>query len=74
MVGAGKAGWRDGCGQHAQTGAGARRAALRRRDYARTVSSIYRDAALERRFQKVYVAEPSVEDTIAILRGLKERL
>ncbi len=31
------------------------------------------DAALERRFQKVYVAEPTVEDTIAILRGLKER-
>ena len=35
--------------------------------------SIERDAALERRFQKVYVGEPSVEDTIAILRGLKER-
>ncbi|CAQ85278.1 MULTISPECIES: ATP-dependent chaperone ClpB [Photorhabdus] len=34
---------------------------------------IEKDAALERRFQKVYVAEPSVEDTIAILRGLKER-
>ena len=32
-----------------------------------------KDAALERRFQKVLVAEPSVEDTIAILRGLKER-
>jgi len=31
------------------------------------------DAALERRFQKVMVAEPSVEDTISILRGLKER-
>ena len=31
------------------------------------------DAALERRFQQVYVGEPSVEDTIAILRGLKER-
>ncbi|CAN5525035.1 ATP-dependent chaperone ClpB [soil metagenome] len=31
------------------------------------------DAALERRFQQVYVAPPSVEDTIAILRGLKER-
>lgn len=31
------------------------------------------DAALERRFQKVLVVEPSVEDTIAILRGLKER-
>jgi len=32
-----------------------------------------KDAALERRFQPVYVEEPSVEDTIAILRGLKER-
>jgi ATP-dependent Clp protease ATP-binding subunit ClpB len=32
-----------------------------------------KDAALERRFQKVLVQEPSVEDTIAILRGLKER-
>ena len=32
-----------------------------------------KDAALERRFQKVLVVEPSVEDTIAILRGLKER-
>jgi len=34
---------------------------------------IEKDPALERRFQPVYVAEPSVEDTIAILRGLKER-
>lgn len=34
---------------------------------------IEKDAALERRFQKVLVAEPNVEDTIAILRGLKER-
>ncbi|KAB7711867.1 ATP-dependent chaperone ClpB [Plesiomonas shigelloides] len=34
---------------------------------------IEKDPALERRFQKVYVAPPSVEDTIAILRGLKER-
>ena len=34
---------------------------------------IEKDAALERRFQKVYVAQPTVEDTIAILRGLKER-
>ena len=32
-----------------------------------------KDAALERRFQKVLVEEPTVEDTIAILRGLKER-
>ena len=34
---------------------------------------IEKDAALERRFQPVFVAQPSVEDTIAILRGLKER-
>jgi ATP-dependent Clp protease ATP-binding subunit ClpB len=34
---------------------------------------IEKDAALERRFQKVMVLEPSVEDTVAILRGLKER-
>ena len=36
-------------------------------------TSIEKDAALERRFQPVFVGEPSVEDTIAILRGLKER-
>ncbi|MCD9155113.1 ATP-dependent chaperone ClpB [Aeromicrobium duanguangcaii] len=35
--------------------------------------SIEKDAALERRFQQVFVGEPSVEDTIAILRGLKEK-
>ncbi len=34
---------------------------------------IEKDSALERRFQQVYCAEPSVEDTIAILRGLKEK-
>ncbi|MCX6762910.1 MAG: ATP-dependent chaperone ClpB [Candidatus Moranbacteria bacterium] len=34
---------------------------------------IERDAALERRFQPVFVSEPSVEDTVAILRGLKEK-
>ncbi len=34
---------------------------------------IERDAAMERRFQQVFVGEPSVEDTVAILRGLKER-
>src|SRR5207247_4506025 len=34
---------------------------------------IEKDAALERRFQPVFVGEPSVEDSIAILRGLKER-
>ncbi|MEP6981416.1 MAG: Clp protease N-terminal domain-containing protein, partial [Nakamurella sp.] len=36
-------------------------------------SHIEKDAALERRFQQVFVGEPSVEDTIGILRGLKER-
>lgn len=39
-------------------------------EYARYIE---KDAALERRFQKIFVAEPNVEDTIAILRGLKER-
>ncbi|MFH1565327.1 MAG: ATP-dependent chaperone ClpB [bacterium] len=34
---------------------------------------IEKDAALERRFQPIYVAEPSIEDTVAILRGLKEK-
>ncbi|OIQ77932.1 chaperone protein ClpB [mine drainage metagenome] len=34
---------------------------------------IEKDAALERRFQQVFVGEPSVEDTVAILRGIKER-
>ena len=34
---------------------------------------VEKDAALERRFQKVFVDEPSVEDTIAILRGLQEK-
>ena len=34
---------------------------------------IEKDAALERRFQTVYVGEPSVEDTVSILRGLRER-
>src|SRR5260370_11937820 len=36
-------------------------------------TNIEKDAALERRFQPVFVGEPSVEDTIAILRGLKEK-
>ena len=38
-----------------------------------TVSTFEKDAALERRFQPVMVDEPSVEDTISILRGLKDR-
>ena len=40
------------------------------REYQRYIE---RDAALERRFQPIYVAEPNVEDTIAILRGIKEK-
>ena len=64
----------DGCRQHAQAGAGARRAALRRRHHAGRVPPVRREGRrLERRFQKVLVDEPSEEDTIAILRGLKER-
>ena len=39
----------------------------------KAVMQIEKDKALERRFQQVYVGEPNVEDTIAILRGLKER-
>src|SRR5579884_2118953 len=38
-----------------------------------SIASTLKDAALERRFQIVYVGEPNVEDTIAILRGLKEK-
>eukprot|EP00833_Pecoramyces_ruminatium_P009891 jgi/Orpsp1_1/1183923/evm.model.c7180000087252.1 len=34
---------------------------------------VEKDAAFERRFQQVYVGEPSVQDTITILRGLKEK-
>lgn len=34
---------------------------------------VEKDAALERRFQKVFISEPSIEDTVAILRGLKEK-
>ena len=65
---------RDGRRQHAQ-------AALRRGELhcigATTLDEyrkyIEKDAALERRFQKVLVDEPDVESTIAILRGLQER-
>ena len=39
----------------------------------RDVEALVHDAALERRFQKVYVAEPTVEETVSILRGLKEK-
>jgi ATP-dependent Clp protease ATP-binding subunit ClpB len=58
----------------AQAGARARRAprigATTLNEYQKHIE---KDAALERRFQPVLVGEPSVEDTIAILRGLKER-
>ena len=51
-----------------------RTALYRRDDLEKRVSSVYReDAALERRFQPVMVEEPTVEDAISILRGLKER-
>ena len=44
------------------------------RHHAQRIQEVHRkDAALERRFQQIYVGEPTVEDTIAILRGLKER-
>ena len=74
MVGAGKAEGRHGRRQHAE-------AALARGELhcigATTLDEyrkyIEKDAALERRFQKVLVDEPSVESTIAILRGLQER-
>ena len=65
---------RHGRQQHAEAGAGSRRVA---RIGATTLNEyrkyIEKDAALERRFQTVFVGEPNVEDTIAILRGLKER-
>ena len=41
--------------------------------HLKKIQKIEKDPALERRFQPVYVAPPSVEDTVAILRGLKER-
>jgi len=47
-----------------------RSALLRSNEYRKYIE---KDAALERRFQIVFVGEPNVEDTIAILRGLKER-
>ena len=70
----GRGGGRDRRLQHAQARAGAGRAA----GIGATTLDEYRkhiekDAALERRFAPVYVEEPSVEDTIAILKGLRER-
>ena len=64
----------DGRGQHDQADA---RAGELRLVGATTLEEyrkyIEKDAALERRFQQVYVGEPSVEDAIGILRGLKEK-
>ena len=75
IVGAGRTGRLDGRRQPAEAETGQRRAALHRRHHAWTNISKYieKDAALERRFQKVLVDQPTVEDTISILRGLKER-
>ena len=74
IVGAGKTEGQHGRGQPPQAYAGARRAALHRRNHADEYRKyIEKDAALERRFQPVMVNEPTVEDTISILRGLKER-
>ena len=65
---------RDGRRQHAETRAGRGElhciGATTLDEYRKYIE---KDAALERRFQKVLVDEPSVEDTIAILRGLQER-
>jgi ATP-dependent Clp protease ATP-binding subunit ClpB len=73
LVGAGppKAPWtRPTCSSRPGPG----RAALRGRHHLDEYRKhIEKDAALERRFQPVLVREPSVEDTIAILRGLKEK-
>ncbi len=74
VVGAGRRRGRHGRGQHAQARPGPRRAAHRRRDDARRVPpDIEKDAALERRFQPILVPEPSVEDAVEILRGLRDR-
>ena len=62
---------------HTLVGAGAAEGAIDASNMLKTLNEykkyIEKDAALERRFQQIYVGEPSVEDTIAILRGLKER-
>ena len=63
-----------GCLEPAQARAGARRIALHRRHHARRVQKhVEKDAALARRFQPIYVDEPTVDDTISILRGLKDK-
>ena len=75
IVGAGRAGRLHGCEQYLEADAGARGAALDRRGprWTSIGNPSRRTAALERRFQPIFVDEPSVEDTISILRGLKER-
>ena len=75
MIGAGASRRRDRCVEYVETGVGARNAALCRRDDAQRISEIYRkrQSVWQRRFQQVYVDEPNVEDTISILRGLKEK-
>jgi ATP-dependent Clp protease ATP-binding subunit ClpB len=63
-----------GCGQPAEADAGPGRTALHRGHHLDEYRKyIEKDAALERRFQQVFVDQPNVEDTISILRGLKER-
>jgi ATP-dependent Clp protease ATP-binding subunit ClpC len=73
VVGAGAARG-DGRLEHAQARTRPRRAARDRRDDARRVPQEHREGpALERRFQPVLVREPTVEETIDILHGLKDR-
>jgi ATP-dependent Clp protease ATP-binding subunit ClpC len=62
---------RDGRREHAQADARPRRAADGRRHDAERVQEVERDGALARRFSPVLVDEPSVEDTVAILHGLR---
>jgi ATP-dependent Clp protease ATP-binding subunit ClpB len=74
VVGAGAAEGRPWTRRTCSSRPGARRAAHHRRHDAGRVSQVHRERpALERRFQPIIVGEPTVEDTIAILRGLKER-
>ena len=74
MVGAGKAEGAMDAGNMLKPALARGELHLHRRHHAgRVPKYVGKDAALERRFQKVFVGEPSVEDTIAILRGLQER-
>ena len=58
---------------HTIVGAGAAEGSMDAGNMLKPMLARGKDPALERRFQQVYVGEPSVEDTIAILRGLKQR-